>query len=1140
MKTQKFCTIIVLYFLSLSVFAQSWDMVKHITGPGNIDLRVLTTDGSNNIYAGGEFANTINFVGSSLSLTATGSTDGFIGKISNGNWEWALKIGSSTAVQLRNIAFDKNGDVYATGTFTGTTTFESLDPLDNVSLISTGGQDSYLAKYDSDGNLIFAWHIAKSSSDNRIFGVFIDHDLNIYMSGFWLGGNLELDSETALSFLGSTDNWGNSFIIKLNSLGDLIWHTHISGISNTVGGGAVRASGGIINSTGDGVYVYINYRGTIRVQNSNPLIEITGAGVQSTAVFKINANGVVDWLRKMTNSSQVTTGNFITTDETSAVYLVGSFNTPATFSNGEGDPITLTTKGAYDAFLAKYNSNGSLGWAKNMGGIQDDKTWSVKHSNDAVSAVGFFKSTMYIGNTPQTQDTLISKGANDLLVLKYDKEGNYLSSASLGGSADEEGIDLIYDNEGNILVGGYFLSSTIDIGATQLMNGGNRDVFIAKLIDINIVPTLTPVSCFGGSDGELGFSVSGGGTAPYTYSVYLGVDEIASGIYSTPVSLSGLAAGTYKITATDANLKSKVKYVQITQPNQLTASINVTNITTCYGATTGNITITGAAGGYGTYEYSITGGTNWQTSNVFNNIVAGTYHVMIRDAAYPSCARTLNETTVITQPTEIIIMPMPTNITCNGAANGKIEISVTGGSGTYQYSINGGETYFATNIFTGLTGGAYSIYVNDGTCQKFGGIVSIIDPDEITADQILFEPLTCFGANDGSITVNMVSGGSGSYEYSINGVNFFESNVFTGLGPGDYDVFIKDTYGCTVQVGTISIIEPNPISIVTVVPQNITGCFGALAGEITITATGGTGTLSYSINDGADWQAGSGVFTGIAAGSYIVKVKDVNDCETTWASNPVVITQPAEIVIGDVIEESISCSGLTDGKITVTASGGTGTLEYSINGTDYQASNVFENLAKNTYNVFVKDENGCIVQWGFDVVINEPLELGYSSLVINRENLPGTYGSIIITASGGTGPYTYTLTPGDISNQTGQFTGLMGGNYTIQIVDFNGCTFTTSTLTVSIDEIEPGIKDGLKIYPNPSTGQFFVEFNNQLNKELFIRIFNVVGQVVYTYKVDPLDTFVKKEINLENEAKGVYMIQITGPDSKLTKKLIIR
>jgi hypothetical protein len=64
------------------------------------------------------------------------------------------------------------------------------------------------------------------------------------------------------------------------------------------------------------------------------------------------------------------------------------------------------------------------------------------------------------------------------------------------------------------------------------------------------------------------------------------------------------------------------------------------------------------------------------------------------------------------------------------------------------------------------------------------------------------------------------------------------------------------------------------------------------------------------------------------------------------------------------------------------------------------------------------------------------------------------------------------------------------------------------------------IESELSIYPNPSTGQFFVEFNNQLNKELFIRIFNVVGQVVYTYKVDPLDTFVKKKSTWKMRPKG--------------------
>ena len=1131
---KKFYSFIFLIMLPFALFSQNWDWARHVTGTNNIATEVVAVDNTDNVIIGGLRRGDIEFVGSTGPVTMTSSTtvnSPFIAKYnSDGSLLWANGLGGTVASNLKSIVTDALGNIYAVGSFQGTDyMFRSQDGNDLL-LTSGGAIDPFLLKYDPDGNLLWVKRFATASGNVRTLSVILDNSNNIILSGFFQNGTLDFGGGTSFAFTGSVNN---GYLAKFDNDGTLIWAKHFPGTW-------VRLEAGMAVCQSEGFYATITIRETVDIEGFGTITATNAAANYELVFVKFNNDGVPQWVRHATNTNDSYGGNFITSDENGNGFFTGRFRGNITFPNPSGDPIVLSSSGgSWDNFVAKYSKDGTLMSAIRWGNGGEEWNFGIDYDDQIITTTGFFTGSLIL-NPGATADTLVSKGTKDTYIINYTSDLSYLSSTSIGGTSDDEAFSVAFDSDGNAILGGYFLSPTIEFGTTQLNNGGAQDLFLAKYLDIRIIATSSPISCFGGTDGELGFSVSGGGTAPYTYSVFLGVDEITSGTYSTPVSLTGLAAGAYKITVTDANLKSKEKYVQVTQPLQLTAGINVTNITTCYGALEGIITITGATGGYGTYEYSINGGTSWQTSNVFNNIGAGTYHVMIRDAAFPACERSLNETVEITQPTEIIISPMPTNISCNGLSDGSIEISATGGSGTYLYSINGGETYFASNLFTGLTGGAYSIYVDDGTCQKFGGIVSIIDPDIIAAGQILFDPITCFGANDGSITVNQVTGGSGSYEYSINGTDFFESNLFTGLAPNDYDIFVKDTYGCTVQVGTISIIEPNPISIVTVVPQNITGCFGALEGEITITATGGTGMLSYSINDGTDWQAGSGVFTGLAAGNYIVKVKDENNCETTWASNPVVITQPAEIVIDDVEEENISCFDEADGKITVTASGGTGILEYSINGTDYQASNVFEDLAKGSYEVFVKDENGCVVQWGFDVEITEPQALVVENVTSTKESSSGAAnGTLTVVVSGGTIPYSYTITPGDITNQTGLFTGLVDNTtYKVTIVDQNGCLIEASNLILNID---PDINENvIKIYPNPSTGQFFVEFNNQLNKELFIRIYNVVGQVVYTYKVDPLDTFVKKEINLENEAKGVYMLQITGPDSKLTKKLIIR
>ena len=143
----------------------------------------------------------------------------------------------------------------------------------------------------------------------------------------------------------------------------------------------------------------------------------------------------------------------------------------------------------------------------------------------------------------------------------------------------------------------------------------------------------------------------------------------------------------------------------ITQPPVLAATVNSTNIT-CFGGSDGTITISAPTGGYGTYEYSINGGGSWQASGNFTLLAPGNYNVQIRDAAHTGCVMVLNASLAITQPAVLSAVVTPTNVSCNGANNGIINITVpTGGSGTYEYSTDGGTTWQASGLFNGLITG---------------------------------------------------------------------------------------------------------------------------------------------------------------------------------------------------------------------------------------------------------------------------------------------------------------------------------------------------------------------------------------------------------------------------------------------------
>ena len=291
----------------------------------------------------------------------------------------------------------------------------------------------------------------------------------------------------------------------------------------------------------------------------------------------------------------------------------------------------------------------------------------------------------------------------------------------------------------------------------------------------------------------------------------------------------------------------------ISEPDVLSATVVATNVT-CFGANNGTITISDPLGGYGTYGYSINGGTTWQSSGIFSNLAPATYNVRIRDAAYPACVITLDGALVITQPAVLSATVTSTNVTCNSANDGTITIaSPSGGYGSYEYSINGGAAWQPSGSFTALTPGFYNVQIRDaantGCVKTLNGSLRITEPNVLSAN-LVSTNVTCNGAGNGTITITSPSGGYGTYQYSIDGVSWQPSGSFSSLIPGTYNVQIRDAahQGCVIVLnGALVISQPDVIDA-TVTPTNVT-CNGANDGIISITApSGGYGSYQYTIN----------------------------------------------------------------------------------------------------------------------------------------------------------------------------------------------------------------------------------------------------------------------------------------------------
>ena len=176
--------------------------------------------------------------------------------------------------------------------------------------------------------------------------------------------------------------------------------------------------------------------------------------------------------------------------------------------------------------------------------------------------------------------------------------------------------------------------------------------------------------------------------------------------------------------------------------------------------------------------------------------------------------------------------------------------------------------------------------------------------------------------------------------------------MFPGLGAATYNIVVEDANGC--QVTTTATLNSAGGPVITVVVTTDPLCAGSLDGDITITATGAA-TLQYSIDNGVTFQVGNN-FAGLGANVYNVIVEDGNGCQTT---QPTTLVDPPAVLITAVVPTDPACAGDLDGDLTITASGGTGALQYSIDsGATFQAGNNFPGLGANTYNIVVQDANG--------------------------------------------------------------------------------------------------------------------------------------------------------------------------------------
>jgi len=694
----------------------------------------------------------------------------------------------------------------------------------------------------------------------------------------------------------------------------------------------------------------------------------------------------------------------------SAISLSASQSIPASCGNNNGAAVTTAATGGTGTF--------SYLWSNAATGLTASSLTSGTYTVTATDANGCTSSsTAIINNNPAP---VINSIAPTQLLCNGDTNASAVVSATGTGTLTYAWTN---GNSGvtssNLSAGTYYVTVS-DVNGCNAIS--STVITAPAAIVINSI-SFANSSC--GTANGSAVATASGGTAGLTYSW----SNATSGS-----TVSGLSAGTYTVTVTDANACAITSAVAIGSNNgpsiQSTTPVNLL----CNGSGSGSAGIS-ISGGSSPYTYSWSNGSSSVTSLTNNSITslsANTYVVTITDNNNCSATTSFNITEPLAIATPTIV---PVSASC-GASDGSAVASTSGGTGSLTYSWSNtasGQTA------TALSSATYTVTVTDANGCSVNKTVSIGNSNGPSIQTTTPVDELCHGASTGSASV-AITGGSAPYTYSwsnaVSSTTTSLNNAITSLPVNTYIVTITDNNNCSTTTSII-VTEPSAIIIPTISSTNST-C-GNPNGSANAISTGGTGTLTYSWSSGAAGQTA----TNLSVQTYTVSVTDANACVVTKA---ITIGNDNAPLVSLSINSSILCNGGT-GSITATATGGHPNYTYSWSSgsssvtTGLQAT--LNNLTSAIYTVTITDVSGC--SHTSSILLTEPLPVAITGITPVNSNCGSNTGSAIANASGGTGSLTYNWS-NSVSGSTN--TNLAANTYTITVSDANSCTIS-QTVTIN-------------------------------------------------------------------------------------------
>ena len=593
-------------------------------------------------------------------------------------------------------------------------------------------------------------------------------------------------------------------------------------------------------------------------------------------------------------------------------------------------------------------------------------------------------------------------------------------------------------------------------------------------------------TAFGGADNKVLLAQI---TTNDSFSGVFNVQIFVNGLQANTTNYNGIAFSsdvndTFGCTdpnASNYDATATVDDLSCVLPCSLALVIESTTSPTCNGNNDGALVIS-STGAQGSDDYYF-GADDESPSNfgIFNDLVAGDYEVIIVDGAGCEVSQTV---TVPATEAVTLSATLTSPISCNDTNDAVITVSnAMGGDGNLLFQLQGApETSTNELTFSGLGAGTYTVVATDGNGCTGNSVATLVNnPTAIQVFVTNSSPASCFDVSDGQIVVSAFGGAvEASIMLSVNGESGLSSPLI--VPGGVYTVVGTDINGCS---GSSEEVVIGPDEIVVNAMSTAVACTDDENGMVSWAPVGGVGNFTVMVSDST--FTGSS-YDGLSVGTYEILVEDGNGCSTS----EMVEVMNADPVVATATSTSVTCSGSADGVVSIDATGGTGTFQYSDNGNDFVAANEFDDLVADDYTFYAQDENGCIAE--AEVVVTSPDPIVIGGFPSEGEDTGNAV--IDISVTGGTPDYSYEWTgPGVDGTTTADLEGLSSGTYTVEVTDAAGCSeVATFNVVTGIYELADGVE--AQIFPNPSTGLFQVQWEGWTGGTVTFSVVDARGRQV--------------------------------------------